>query len=86
MEGIYKIGGGSLFYLELQNNTNKGIGFKPLDETALIKRFDATPTVRGYKSFAHLVETDKLAESELFNELLGFMNTDKDKQHSIPLK
>lgn len=79
---IIRKGENGFEYLELQSATSNG--FKPLDNNVLKWRFKArkTHSTFGYK-FEHtstLVDIELLYKDPKFKELLGYLNTNVDKQ------
>ena len=69
-------------YLELQ--TQKSNGFYPLDYVALSSRFKAQKSYTKdgvkYKSLTTLIDIDLLKNNETFKKLLGYINTNENKQ------
>lgn len=69
-------------YLELQ--TQKSNGFYPLDYVALRSRFKAQKSYTKdgvkYKSLTTLIDIDLLKNNETFKKLLGYINTNENKQ------
>ena len=70
------------FYLELQSATSNG--YKKLDTEALVKRFKCKKVWKlgslKLEQTSTLIDTDRLAENEEFKYLLGYINTEPDKQ------
>lgn len=73
---------GKLQYLELQDKTDNG--FKQFTSQTLKKRFGCkqTHTIQGMKCKARsiLIDLDEFENKEDFKEILGYINTLKDKQ------
>lgn len=69
-------------YLELQSETDNG--FKPLTNKVLEKRFACqkshTSLKRKYAVTNVLIECESLGKNSDFEEILGYINTSKDKQ------
>lgn len=69
-------------YLELQ--TQRSNGFYPLDYVALRSRFKAQKSYTKYgvkyKSLTTLIDIDLLKNNETFKKLLGYINTNENKQ------
>ena len=80
---IIRIGNRGFEYLELQSETENG--FKKLDSSVLKTRFgcQASYSVGGIKFEKSnvLIEVDSCKNSEEFKNLLGYINTAKDKQN-----
>lgn len=73
---------GSYQYLELQSRIENG--FKPLDNDVLKRRFGCqkSHTFAGSKYALDnvLIEVDSLKDNEEFRKILGYINTDTEKQ------
>ena len=73
---------GKLQYLELQDKTDNG--FKQFTSQTLKKRFGCkqTHTIQGMKCKARsvLIDLDEFEDKEGFKEILGYINTLKNKQ------
>ena len=69
-------------YLELQSKTDNG--FKPLTDKVLKKRFKCqkshTSLKFKYEVTNTLIECESLGKNSDFEEILGYINTSKDKQ------
>ena len=80
---IIRIGNRGFEYLELQSETENG--FKKLDSSVLKTRFgcQASYSVGGIKFEKSnvLIDVDSCKNSEEFKNLLGYINTAKDKQN-----
>ena len=80
---IIRIGNRGFEYLELQSETENG--FKKLDSSVLKTRFgcQTSYSVGGIKFEKSnvLIEVDSCKNSEEFKNLLGYINTAKDKQN-----
>ena len=80
---IIRIGNRGFEYLELQSDTENG--FKKLDSSVLKTRFgcQTSYSVGGIKFEKSnvLIEVDSCKNSEEFKNLLGYINTAKDKQN-----
>lgn len=80
---IIRIGNRGFEYLELQSETENG--FKKLDSSVLKTRFgcQTSYSVSGIKFEKSnvLIEVDSCKNSEEFKNLLGYINTAKDKQN-----
>ena len=80
---IIRIGNRCFEYLELQSETENG--FKKLDSSVLKTRFgcQTSYSVGGIKFEKSnvLIEVDSCKNSEEFKNLLGYINTAKDKQN-----
>ena len=80
---IIRIGNRGFEYLELQSETENG--FKKLDSSVLKTRFgcQTSYSVGGIKFEKSnvLIEIDSCKNSEEFKNLLGYINTAKDKQN-----
>ena len=80
---IIRIGNRGFEYLELQSETENG--FKKLDSSVLKNRFgcQTSYSVGGIKFEKSnvLIEVDSCKNSEEFKNLLGYINTAKDKQN-----
>ena len=80
---IIRIGNRGFEYLELQSETENG--FKKLDSSILKTRFgcQASYSVGGIKFEKSnvLIDVDSCKNSEEFKNLLGYINTAKDKQN-----
>ena len=81
---IIRIGNRGFEYLELQSETENG--FKKLDSSVLKTRFgcQTSYSVGGIKFEKSnvLIEIDSCKNSEEFKNLLGYINTAKDKQNN----
>lgn len=73
---------GKLQYLELQNKTDNG--FKQFTSQILKNRFGCkqTHTIQGYKAKARsvLIDIDEFKNKKEFKEILGYINTEANKQ------
>ncbi|WP_335996810.1 minor capsid protein [Fusobacterium polymorphum] len=80
---IIRIGNRGFEYLELQSERENG--FKKLDSSVLKTRFgcQTSYSVGGIKFEKSnvLIDVDSCKNSEEFKNLLGYINTDKDKQN-----
>lgn len=72
---------GKLMFLELQDPTTNG--WFPLDDNVLKRRFRCLHSARsGYARDrkCHIIEAEKLTESDEFISLMGYINTEPSKQ------
>ncbi len=67
--------GNKFEFLELQDRPQKN-GFRPLTGLDLEERFE---TKTKFKWYDHLIDIEKLKDTQKFRELLGYFNTIKEK-------
>lgn len=70
------------YYLELQDKINNG--FKNLNDKELKKRFGCQKSYTSFglklKSRSVLIDVDSLKDNKEFKEILGYINTNVEKQ------
>ena len=81
---IKKTQDGTMEYLELQSDNNRG--WHIIDDDILKRRFDAQKSHTRYgikfKRSNQFIDIEKLCENSEFKEMLGYINTDIAKRKS----
>lgn len=70
-------------YLELQSGYQNGwLPFSKFGgvEGTLNRRFGAPKSSRGWEVSSHMVDVDELSKNDRFTKILGYINTESDKQ------
>lgn len=75
---VIKKNGSSFYWLELQSPYNDN-GWHPLDDSILKYRFDAKQR-RKYEQSSMIIDCDTLGKSQQFQQLIGYFNTEPNKQ------
>jgi hypothetical protein len=73
---VRQVSKGKYEYLELQSGRENGNGWKPLNAGVFASRFSA----RGREWSAEMCDITLLPNERSFRKLMGYINTEKDKQ------